>query len=102
VRLLLPGGRSYALADATRAAAGAVALPPRPAAAVMAPAAPAPGDLAGQLLLRPAEAPTLDVAAPAAAPAGWLEVAASWSALSATPAPLALRVTTRKEKESWF
>ncbi len=101
VRLLLPGGRSYALADATRAAAGA-SLPPRPAAAVMAVAAPAPGDLAGQLLLRPAETSAPDVAAPAVLPAGWLEVAAAWSALSATPAPLALRVTSRKERESWF
>jgi hypothetical protein len=102
VRLLLPGGRSYALVDATRAATGATVQPPRPAAAVMAATAPVLGDLAGQMQPRPAEASTMDVAAPAAAPAGWLEVAAAWSALSATPAPLALRVTTRKEKESWF
>jgi hypothetical protein len=99
VRLLLPGGRSYALADATRASA--VEVPPKPAVTAM-PAAPAPGDLAGQMLLRPAQSPVLDAAAPSPAPAGWVVVAASWSALSSSPAPLLLQVATRKEKESWF
>jgi hypothetical protein len=99
VRLLLPGGRSYTLADATRTSA--VEAPPRPAATVM-PAVPAPGDLAGQMLLRPAQSPDLDAAAPSPAPAGWVVVAASWSALSSSPAPLLLQVATRKEKASWF
>jgi hypothetical protein len=99
VRLLLPGGRSYALADATRASA--VEVPPKPAVTVM-PAAPAPGDLAGQMLLRPAQSLVLDAAAPSPAPAGWVVVAASWSALSSSPAPLLLQVAARKEKESWF
>jgi hypothetical protein len=100
VRLLLPGGRSYVLADATRAAG--VEPPPRPAAAVTAAPPPAAGDLAGQMLLRPAEAPALDAAAPSPAPAGWVVVAASWSALSSNPAPLVLQVAARKEKVSWF
>jgi hypothetical protein len=99
VRVLLPGGHAYALADATRASA--VEVPPRPAVTVM-PAAPAPGDLAGQLLLRPAQSPVLDAAAPSPAPAGWVVVAASWSALSSNPAPLLLQIATRKEKEPWF
>ena len=100
MRLLLPGGRSYALVDATRAAD--VELPPRPAAAVTAAAPPAAEDLAGQMLLRPAESPGVDAAAPSPAPAGWVVVAASWSALSSNPAPLVLQIATRKEKLSWF
>jgi hypothetical protein len=99
VRLLLPGDRSYALVDATRAAATEV--PPRPAVAAL-PPQPAPGDLAGQLLLRPAESLTVDVAAPSPAPAGCVVVAAAWSAMSSNPAPLLLQVASRKEKESWF
>jgi len=100
VRLLLPGGRSYALADATRAAG--VEVPPRPAAVVTAAAPRAAGDLASQLLARPAEAALFDDAAPSPAPAGGVVVAASWSALSSSPAPLVLQVATRKEKLSWF
>ena len=98
-RLLLPGGRSYTLVDATRASGAEP--PPRPAAAAVT-APPPPGDLAGQLLLRPAASATLDPAAPSPAPAGSVVVAASWSALSSTPAPLLLQVATRKERESWF
>jgi hypothetical protein len=102
VRLLLPGDRSYALADPTRAVEGG-AMPPAPAtAAAVAPGAPRPGDLAAQLLLRPAEAPPLDSAAASGLPAGFVEIAASWSALSAAPAPLAIKVTARKEREPWF
>jgi hypothetical protein len=100
VRLLLPGGRSYALADATRAAG--VEVPPRPAAAVTAAPPPAAGDLAGQMVPPAAESPLVDAAAPSAAPAGWVVVAASWSALSSNPAPLVLHVAARKEKVSWF
>jgi len=88
VRLLLPGDRSYALADATRAAA--VEAPPRPAAAAL-PTQPAPGDLAGQLLLRPAESLAVDLAAPSPAPAGAVVVAAAWSAMSSNPAALLLQ-----------
>jgi hypothetical protein len=100
VRLLLPGGRSYALADGTRAADAE--MPPRPAAAVTNAPPPAAGDLAGQMLLRPAEAPVFDAAAPSPAPAGWVVVTASWSALSSSPAPLVLHVAARKEKVPWF
>ncbi|HEV3076579.1 MAG TPA: hypothetical protein VHB47_19305, partial [Thermoanaerobaculia bacterium] len=91
---------SYALADGTRAADAE--MPPRPAAAVTNVPPPAAGDLAGQMLLRPAEAPVFDAAAPSPAPAGWVVVAASWSALSSNPAPLVLHVADRKEKSPWF
>jgi hypothetical protein len=100
-RLLLPGGRDYALVDGTRAS-GAEA-PPRPAATAMAAPPSSPqGDLAGQMLLRPEEDPNGDAAAPLPAPEGCAVVAASWSALSSSPAPLLLKVTPRKEDEPWL
>jgi hypothetical protein len=40
--------------------------------------------------------------APSPVPAGWVVVAASWSALSSNPAPLVLHVAARKEKAPWF
>ncbi|HEY6320781.1 MAG TPA: hypothetical protein VJA16_04400 [Thermoanaerobaculia bacterium] len=100
VRPLLPGGRSYELADGTRAADAE--MPPWPAAAVTNVPPPAADDLAGQMLLRPAEGAVFDAAAPSPAPAGWVIVAASWSALSSNPAPLVLRVAAMREKVPWF
>jgi hypothetical protein len=35
-------------------------------------------------------------------PPGYTEVQAAWSALSATPSPLALKVESGKEKSEWF
>ncbi len=97
VRLLLPGGRTSLLADPPRAAA--VTPPPAPAAAA---AAPRPGDLAARLQLLPLAAPNLDRAALTELPAGFVEVVAGWSALTANPAPLTLHVAVQKEKEPWF
>src|SRR5262249_169317 len=88
MRLLRRGGRAYALAAATRA--GSVAPPP----SIAAPAAPATtpanmnnlGDQVRGAARKAAEAPPLPT------PAGFAEVQAAWSALSAAPAPLVLHV----------
>jgi hypothetical protein len=97
MRLLLPGGRAYVLADPTRAAA--VTPPPVAAAA---PARPKARDLAAHLQLLPLAAPILDRGAFTQLPAGFVELAAGWSALTASPAPLAVHVAVKKEKEPWF
>jgi hypothetical protein len=41
-------------------------------------------------------------APPLARPAGFVEVQAAWSALSASPAPLVLHIKAAKEKDPWF
>ncbi len=100
VRALLPGDRTYTLADATRATAAATFAPPMPVA-VGSRSAPA-ADLAGQMTLRPAAGAALDGGAPTALGSGFVEIDAAWSALSSNPAPLLLQVAARKEKASWF
>jgi hypothetical protein len=103
VRLLLPGDRSYALADPTRAASDGAMAPVAALAAATTAASPAgAGELAARMLPGPAAAAGLDRAGGTGLPAGCVEVAAEWAALSAAPAPLALKVETRKEKEPWF
>ena len=93
VRLILPGGRSYELADATRAAV--VAPPPQPAARLT------DNAMARQVAsLRTASA-VADVSL-FPCPPGFVQVGAAWSALSATPLPLSLRVKEGKEKVQWF
>ncbi len=99
MRVVLPGGRSYELADATRA--GTVSFPPgtavRKAVAGMARQV----DAQVNSSLRSASAPA---AAPAffPRPPGFSEIDAAWSALSATPAPLTLRAEVEKERPQWF
>ena len=39
---------------------------------------------------------------PIPVPAGFTELLASWSALSANPAPLAIHVKSAKEDNPWF
>jgi hypothetical protein len=95
VRALLPGGRSYALADAARASV--VAVPP--AAAPL--EAEAPGAFGGLAKQVQAAAPPA-TADPLARPAGFAEVDAAWSALSSSAAPLVLHVQSEKERPSWF
>jgi hypothetical protein len=99
VRLVLPGERRYTLADATRAR----------------PVGPPPGsderearllqvlssnNIAQQVLSVPGAAATAAALFPR--PPGFAAVEAAWSALSADPAPLALRIERDKEVPEWF
>jgi hypothetical protein len=100
VRLVLPGGRAYTLADATR---GTSVEPPP--------------DILGQIAKKTALLSSNTIAqqvAPALLssasdrpllfplPPGFHEVGAAWSALSATPAPLSIHIKTQKEDTEWF
>jgi len=98
VRLILPGGRSYALAEQARA--GQVSPPPGTAArkAVSGLGAQANAQInAGQTFSNPASAAALYNVPP-----GFAFLQAAWSALSAAPPPLAVRVEKEKEKREWF
>ncbi len=98
VRLILPGGRSYALAEKARA--GQVSPPPGTAArkAVSGLGAQANAQInAGQTFSTPASAAALYNVPP-----GFAFLQAAWSALSAAPPPLAVRVEKEKEKREWF
>jgi hypothetical protein len=101
VRAVLPPGRSYALADASRA--GVVGAPPR--------ATPRRADnsLAQRVNSQQSAytGPGTDAALGSPTwffdrPPGFAEIGASWSALSATPSPLALKVESQKERKEWF
>jgi hypothetical protein len=94
VRVLLPGGRSYALADATRA--GGVMQPPRAASRAAA------NEVAQRVMAAKSSAAPAGVALFFSRPPGFAEVLASWSALSNSPAPLVLKVDAEKEKVEWF
>lgn len=97
VRLLLPAGRSYELAEPSRASR--LGLPPEPSAPVV--------DAAQQNILQQVggkmanagndRQPGLFPPAP-----GLVYLEAGWSALSATPAPLVVRVKESQGKEAWF
>jgi hypothetical protein len=93
VRVVLPGGRIYELADATRA--GGVAPPPQPTvrptdnAMARQVASPRTASAAGDVSLFPC-------------PPGFVQIGAAWSALSPNPLPLSLRVKEGKEKVRWF
>jgi hypothetical protein len=97
VRALLPGGRAYVLADAARA--GGVAAPPT--LAVPPAGSPSPGAAGLALQVQAATHPAAG-APPLPRPAGFVEVDASWSALSAAPQPLVIHVQRKKEREPWF
>ena len=99
VRLVLPGERRYTLADATRART--VGPPPgtdERAARLL--EVLSSNNIAQQVLAAPR--------APASAPGlfdrppGFAAVEASWSALSADPAPLAVHIEHDKEASPWF
>src|SRR5262249_23758017 len=118
-RLLLPAGRSYALADATREASSA-APPPLPRGGIggvpgeaargsgaarahgRRGAEATPGGAIGRELLSQRGLVAGVAARPIPRPAGFAELLASWSALSANPAPLAVRVKSAKEENPWF
>jgi len=94
VRVLLPGGRSYALADPTRA--GGVGQPPRAASRAAA------NEVAQRVMAAKSSAAPAGVALFFSRPPGFAEILASWSALSNSPAPLVLKVDAEKEKVEWF
>lgn len=94
VRVVLPGGRSYELADATRA--GAVGGPPQAAARAT------DNVMARQVSWSPRPASATLNASLFPCPPGFTQIGASWSALSATPSPLSLRAKDGKEKVQWF
>jgi hypothetical protein len=96
VRLVLPGSRSYELAEKARAG---TASPP-PGTVARKPVSDLSRQANAQIsyYLGPAEnAPSFFPVPP-----GFSVLQASWSALSATPAPLAVRAETEKEKREWF
>lgn len=96
VRVLLPGGRSYELAEPSRASR--LGLPPNPSVQDLREVAQMVQQVgSGSGSLRPARAQGLFPIAP-----GLLAIEAAWSALSATPAPLVIRVRESRAKEGWF
>jgi hypothetical protein len=96
VRALLPGGRTYTLADPGRA--GSVGPPPNIPAVPN--AASANRNNLGQQVMVAAR--RVEGTAPLPRPAGFVEVQAAWSALSASPAPLVLHVKSARERDGWF
>jgi hypothetical protein len=94
VRVVLPGGRSYELADATRA--GGIGSPPQVATRAT------DNAMARQVSWSPRTASAVTNAPLFPCPPGFVQVGAAWSALSAAPLPLALRVKEGKEKVQWF
>ena len=94
VRVVLPGGWSYELVDATRA--GAVAGPPQAAARAT------DNAMARQVSWAPRSSSSTLNASLFPCPPGFLQIGASWSALSANPSPLSLRAKDEKEKVQWF
>lgn len=99
VRVILPGGHSYKLADAARA--GFISLPP--GAVARKPVAGMARQVDAQVNSYQANSPLPSaVAGFFASPPGFSEIRAGWSALSATPAPLVLRAEVEKERPQWF
>jgi hypothetical protein len=99
VRVIVPTGRGYELAEKARA--GQVSSPPgaverKPVTGL---AAQANTQIAyvGPANARETKAPALFNIPP-----GFQIVEAAWSALSATPPPLSIRVEREKEKQEWF
>jgi hypothetical protein len=96
VRLVLPGGRRYTLADASRNAA--VQGPPQGA-----PVANTSNALAAQMKSGPAGGKAAGTPPGMfLLPNGFQEVTAAWSALSANPAPLVVHVEATKEETPWM
>ena len=99
VRLILPGGREYSLAEASRA--GSVGLPPGHAArSARRDEVLSANMIAKQVLSLPTVAATSSSLFPH--PPGFCRLQAVWSALSPTPGPLAIRVENDKEDLEWF
>ncbi len=94
VRVVLPGGWTYQLVDATRA--GLVAPPPQSAVRST------ENSMARQVAWSPQAGSTALRSSLLAAPPGFIQVGASWSALSATPSALAFKARQEKEISQWF
>jgi hypothetical protein len=97
VRVVLPGGRSWQLAEGSRASP--IQAPPRSSFD----ANPSVNALGSQVNFTPtrnsAESTPLGLFP---IPPGYVEITAAWSALSANPGPLVLRVETVKEATPWI
>ncbi len=101
VRLTLPGGRSYVIADPSRS--GTVQPPPGQAErAARRDAVVNANTIAKQVLDMPGAVVGAGATRFFPAPPGFRRLDAVWSALSATPGPLAVRVESEKEDSSWF
>jgi hypothetical protein len=101
VRLILPGGRLYTLADASRA--GSVQSPPGQAErTARRDAVVSANVIAKQVLDLPGAAVRAGASGFFPRPSGFLQLEAVWSALSATPGPLTVRVQNDKEASQWF
>lgn len=99
VRLILPGGREYTLAEASRA--GSAGPPPGHAArSARRNEVLSANMIAKQVLSLPTVAATSSSLFPH--PPGFCRLQAVWSALSPTPGPLAIRVENDKEDLEWF
>jgi len=97
VRLVLPGGRTWRLADPSRS--GPVQGPPRGGTV----SAASSNALAAQMKSVAANiATTGPLPGMFLVPPGYQEITAAWSALSANPGPLVLRVETEKEATPWM
>lgn len=95
VRVVLPGGRIYELADATRA--GLISPPPQAAARSK------DNAMARQVSWSPRASSASTQASLLVCPPGFVQVGAAWSALSATPSALSLKTREdRKENDEWF
>lgn len=99
VRLILPGGREYALAESSRS--GMVGTPPgHEARNARRDEVLSANMIAKQVLSLSGVTATASSFFPQ--PPGFARVQAVWSALSPTPAPLAVRVENDKEDLEWF
>ena len=102
VRVIVPGGRSYELVEKARA--GQVSGPPGTVARkpVTGLAAQANSQMSSHIGPGGMLGPPENALAFFDVPPGFNLVQAAWSALSATPPPLAVRVEKEKEKSEWF
>jgi hypothetical protein len=96
VRVVLPGGRTWRLADPSRA--GSIQGPPQGAPR----AASTVNALAAQMQSNVAGFGSGPLAGTFLVPPGFQEITAAWSALSASPGPLMLRFESAKEANPWM
>lgn len=99
VRLVLPGGHKYRLAEPSRA--GSIGPPPGHAGrTARKDQVLSANRIAQQVLSLPGATVTASTFFPL--PPGFTQLQAAWSALSPTPGPLAVRIEHDKEELKWF